>query len=158
MDFYLILYNIYDIIPIIYLVSMGVVPDYYSLLIILVPLHTGVENDFRRKYGKKNILKGNSVMRTKIKVVDGKKVVEYDMRDLVDYVGILRDKIKAKADEMLKKGLWPCRVHLNVEEWEMVDGLKHIDGMRVFATDLVPYAMIEARTYMDEVKFEEVER
>ena len=107
---------------------------------------------------KKNILKGNSVMRTKIKVVDGKKVVEYDMRDLVDYVGILRDKIKAKADEMLKKGLWPCRVHLNVEEWEMVDGLKHIDGMRVFATDLVPYAMIEARTYMDEVKFEEVER
>ena len=56
MDFYLILPNIYDIIPIIYLVSMDVVPDYYSLLIILVSLHTGVKNDFGRKYGKTQII------------------------------------------------------------------------------------------------------
>ena len=86
------------------------------------------------------------------------KVIKYDIRKSFGKVGELYELISGKCVEMSNKGLFPYRVHLNENEWKAIDKLGYMNGMVIVPTDLVPYAMIEARTYMDEVKFEEIER
>lgn len=86
------------------------------------------------------------------------KIIKCDMRKAFGKAGELCELISSKCVEMSNKGLFPRRVHLNENEWKAIDKLGYMNGMVIVPTDLVPYAMIEARTYMNEVKFEEVER